>query len=133
MTELSGGEQQMVSIASALAQKPELLLLDEPTSHLDITHQMKFMNLIQKLNEELHLSVIMIVHDLSLAAEYCDYIVMMKQGELFNQGTPDVVLTYDQIEAVYDTVVIVKTNPISGKPVVFPISERKLNEYKNRK
>lgn len=133
MTELSGGEQQMVSIASALSQKPKLLLLDEPTSHLDITHQMQFMNLIQKLNEELHLSVIMIVHDLSLAAEYCDYIVMMKEGKLYNQGTPDVVLTYDQIEAVYNTVVIVKTNPISGKPVVFPISERKLNEYKNRK
>lgn len=133
MAELSGGEQQMVSIASALSQKPKLLLLDEPTSHLDITHQMQFMNLIQKLNEELKLSVIMIVHDLSLAAEYCDYIVMMKEGKVFNQGTPDVVLTYEQIEAVYDTVVVVKTNPISGKPVIFPISERMLKEYKSGK
>ena len=133
MTELSGGEQQMVSIASALAQKPQLLLLDEPTSHLDITHQMQFMNLIQKLNEELSLSVIMIVHDLSLAAEYCDYMIMMKEGKIYTQGTPDVVLTYEKIEEVYNTVVVVKTNPISGKPVVFPISERKLNEYKNNK
>lgn len=132
MTELSGGEQQMVSIASALSQKPQLLLLDEPTSHLDITHQMQFMNLIQKLNEELSLSVIMIVHDLSLAAEYCDYIVMMKEGRIYNQGAPVVVLTYEQIEAVYDTVVVVKTNPISGKPVIFPISERMLKEYNNR-
>ena len=133
MSELSGGEQQMVSIASALSQKPQLLLLDEPTSHLDITHQMQFMNLIQKLNEELSLSVIMIVHDLSLAAEYCDYMIMMKEGKVFNQGAPDVVLTYDQIEEVYNTVVVVKTNPISGKPVVFPISERKLKEFKKSK
>lgn len=133
MTELSGGEQQMVSIASALSQKPQLLLLDEPTSHLDITHQMQFMNLIQKLNEELSLSVIMIVHDLSLAAEYCDYIVMMKEGRIYNQGTPEVVFTYEQIEAVYNTAVIVKTNPISGKPVIFPISERKLNEYRSNR
>ncbi len=133
MTELSGGEQQMVSIASALSQQPQLLLLDEPTAHLDITHQMQFMNLIQKLNEELSLSVIMIVHDLSLAAEYCDYMLMMKDGKIYNQGTPDVVLTYDQIEDVYNTVVIVKTNPISGKPVVFPVSERRLNEYKSGK
>ena len=133
MNELSGGEQQMVSIASALSQKPQLLLLDEPTSHLDITHQMQFMNLIQKLNDELNLSVIMIVHDLSLAAEYCDYMIMMKEGRVFNQGAPDIVLTYDQIEEVYNTVVVVKTNPISGKPVVFPISERKLKEFKNSK
>ena len=91
------------------------------------------MNLIQKLNEELSLSVIMIVHDLSLAAEYCDYMIMMKEGKVFNQGAPDVVLTYDQIEEVYNTVVVVKTNPISGKPVVFPISERKLKEFKKSK
>ena len=126
MTELSGGEQQMASIASALCQKPRLLLLDEPTSHLDITHQVRFMNLIQRLNEELRLSVIMIVHDLSLAAEYCDYLVMMKNGRIFTQGTPETVLTYENIESVYDTVVIVKVNPVSGKPVVFPVSERYL-------
>ena len=133
MNELSGGEQQMVSIASALAQKPQLLLLDEPTSHLDITHQMQFMNLIQKLNEDLSLSVIMIVHDLSLAAEYCDYMIMMKEGKIHTQGAPESVLTYEKIEEVYNTVVVVKNNPISGKPVVFAISERKLKEYNEKK
>lgn len=131
MSELSGGEQQMVSIAQALSQKPELLLLDEPTSHLDITHQVQFMNLIQRLNRELNLSVLMIVHDLSLAAEYCDYMVMMKCGRVINKGTPNEVLTYEQIEEVYNTAVIVKTNPISGKPVIFPISERMLSKYQN--
>jgi iron complex transport system ATP-binding protein len=126
MTELSGGERQMADIACALAQHPRLLLLDEPTSHLDITHQMRFMNLIQRLNGELKLSVMMIVHDLSLAAEYCDFLLMMKNGTTFCQGTPEEVMTYEHIESVYDTVVIVKTNPVSGKPVVFPVSGRRL-------
>lgn len=130
MTELSGGEQQMASIASALSQHPRLLLLDEPTSHLDITHQMQFMNLIQRLNEEMGLSVMMILHDLSLAAEYCDFLLMMKDGTTFYQGPPEEVITYEHVESVYDTVVIVKTNPISGKPVVFPVSGQRLRNGK---
>lgn len=128
MVELSGGEQQMVNIASALCQNPALLLLDEPTSHLDITHQVRFMNLIQKLNEELKLSVIMIVHDLTLAAEYCDYLILMKNGKIHKKGSPETVLTYENIENVFDTIVVVKINPVSGKPVVFPVSERRLRE-----
>jgi len=130
MTELSGGERQMANIACALSQHPRLLLLDEPTSHLDITHQMQFMNLIQRLNEEMKLSVMMILHDLSLAAEYCDFLLMMKNGTTFCQGAPEVVITYEHIENVYDTIVIVKTNPISGKPVVFPVSEQRLRNGK---
>ncbi|MEA5127524.1 MAG: ABC transporter ATP-binding protein [Proteiniphilum sp.] len=130
MTELSGGERQMANIACALSQHPRLLLLDEPTSHLDITHQIRFMNLIQRLNEEMKLSVMMIVHDLSLAAEYCDFLLMMKNGTTFCQGTPEEVMTYEHIEKVYDTVVIVKTNPVSGKPVVFPVSEQRLKNGK---
>ncbi|MDR1516633.1 MAG: ABC transporter ATP-binding protein [Dysgonamonadaceae bacterium] len=125
ITELSGGEQQMAGIAAALSQQPRLLLLDEPTAHLDITHQLRFMNLIQRLNE-LKLTVMMIVHDLSLAAEYCDFLMMMKEGKTFCQGEPEKVLTYENIERVYDTVVVVKINPVSGKPVVFPVSERRL-------
>lgn len=127
MNELSGGERQMANIACALSQHPRLLLLDEPTSHLDITHQMRFLNLIQRLNEEMKLSVMMIIHDLSLAAEYCDYLLMMKDGTPFCQGTPEKVITYEHIESVYDTVVIVKTNPVSGKPVVFPVSQQWLS------
>lgn len=130
MAELSGGERQMANIACALSQHPRLLLLDEPTSHLDITHQMQFMNLIQRLNEEMKLSVMMIVHDLSLAAEYCDFLMMMKEGTTFCQGTPEEVMTYEHIESVYGTVVIVKTNPVSGKPVVFPVSEQRLRNGK---
>src|SRR5690554_7187190 len=73
LSQLSGGEQQLAAIAQALTQEPELLLLDEPTSHLDITHQVQVLNLIQRLNKELKLTVLMIIHDLNLAAEYCNF------------------------------------------------------------
>lgn len=131
MNELSGGEQQLVSIARALTQEPELLLLDEPTSHLDISHQIQLMNLIQRLNTQLGLTVLMIIHDLNLASEYCDYLVLLKNGKIFNQGTPEEVLTYSNVEDVYGTVVITKINPLSGKPVIFPVSEKTLKQVQD--
>ncbi len=120
---LSGGEQQLAGIARALTQEPELLLLDEPTSHLDITHQVQILNLIRRLSNELGLTVLMIIHDLNLAGEYCDSLIMMQNGRLRKKGLPHEVLNYKDIEAVYDTVVITRTNPVSGKPVVFLVSE----------
>lgn len=133
VNELSGGEQQMVAIACALTQQPTLLLLDEPTSHLDITFQSKIMNLLQQLNEQEGLTVVMIIHDLNLAGEYCTHLTLIKEGEILHQGAPNEVLTFQNIESAYDTVVIVKINPISGKPVIFPVSERRLNEYNRQK
>jgi len=123
MNALSGGEQQLAGIARALAQEPELLLLDEPTSHLDITHQVQILNLIRRLSRELGLTVLMIIHDLNLAGEYCDSLIMMQKGRVRKKGLPTEVLNYADIEAVYDTVVVTRTNPISGKPVVFLVSE----------
>jgi iron complex transport system ATP-binding protein len=128
MNSLSGGEQQLAGIARALTQEPELLLLDEPTSHLDITHQVQILNLIQRLSEELSLTVLMIIHDLNLAGEYCDTLLMMQKGTLRKTGTPHEVLNYLDIEAVYDTVVITRTNPVSGKPVVFLVSEKTMKK-----
>lgn len=128
MNSLSGGEQQLAGIARALTQEPELLLLDEPTSHLDITHQVQILNLIQRLSEELSLTVLMIIHDLNLAGEYCDTLLMMQKGTLRKTGTPHEVLNYIDIEAVYDTVVITRTNPVSGKPVVFLVSEKTMKK-----
>lgn len=128
MAELSGGEQQLAAIARALTQEPELLLLDEPTSHLDISHQVQILNLIQQLNEELGLTVLIIIHDLNLASEYCDYLVMMKDGNIHVQGTPIEVLNYQTIEDVYNTVVITRENPVSKKPVVFLVSDRVLKK-----
>ncbi len=124
MTELSGGEQQRAAIARALTQQPELLLLDEPTSHLDITHQIRILNLIQNLNEELGLTVLMVIHDLNLASEYCEQLILFDNGKVHTQGKPDEVITYETIEDVYKTPVIIRVSPYSGKPVIFLVSEK---------
>ncbi len=128
MSELSGGEQQLASIAKALTQEPQLLLLDEPTSHLDITHQIEVLNLIQRLNDQLGLAVLMIIHDLNLAGEYCNYLIMLNKGCIHVKGKPENVLNYNTIEEVYNTVVITRTNPVSNKPVVFLVSEKVLKK-----
>jgi iron complex transport system ATP-binding protein len=123
MNALSGGEQQLAAIARALTQEPQLLLLDEPTSHLDITHQVQILNLIRRLSRNLGLTVLMIIHDLNLAGEYCDSLIMMQNGTIRKKGLPVEVLNYADIEAVYETIVVTRTNPISNKPVVFLVSE----------
>jgi len=120
--ETSGGELQRVILAQGFAQKPKTLILDEPTTHLDITHQTKILNLIKKMNKSEHLNIILSIHDLNLASEYCDHLILLDNGNIFQEGTPKEVLTYQNIEAVYKTVVVVKENPISGKPYVVLIS-----------
>jgi len=132
MSELSGGEQQLAAIARALTQEPELLLLDEATSHLDIMHQVEILNLIQQLNEELNLTVLMIIHDLNLASEYCDYLVMMNKGGIYTKGKPEDVLNYQNIEQVYKTVVYTRENPMSKKPAIFLVSRKVQDRVKKQ-
>ncbi len=127
INELSGGEQQMAAIARALTQEPELLLLDEPTSHLDISHQVQILNLLQQLNGD-GLTILMIIHDLNLAGEYCSNLVMLNRGKVHTSGTPDEVLNYKDIEEVYNTVVITQKNPLSGKPAIFLVSGKILGK-----
>ena len=122
ISELSAGERQRVIIAKALAQEPMLLFLDEPTSHLDIGHQVQILNLLKKLNKEQNLTVIMVMHDLNLASEYCNRMILLNDGKIFKDGTPEEVLTYQNIETVYKTVVVVKRNPISSRPYVILVS-----------
>lgn len=116
--ELSAGERQRVVIARALAQEPELLFLDEPTSHLDIAHQIQTLDLLKKLNRKNNLTIVMILHDLNLASAYANRIVLLDKGLIFKEGRPEEVLTYQNIEAVYKTIVLVNSNPITGKPNV---------------
>ncbi len=132
MSELSGGEQQLAGIARALTQQPELLLLDEPTSHLDITHQVHILNLLQQLNQEMGLSVLMVIHDLNLASEYCDQLILVNQGKIHTQGTPEEVLTFQNIEEVYQTIVVTQNNPLSGKPAIFLASRKVLKEIQEK-
>ena len=122
MGEVSGGERQLVVIARALCQEPRLLLLDEPTAHLDITHQAGILNLIKKLNKDFGLTVIMVLHDLNLASQYCDRLILLNNGIIHKTGRPEEVLTYQTIEEVYKTLVVVEKNPVSSKPYIFLVS-----------
>lgn len=122
MEEISGGERQLAVVARALAQEPELLLLDEPTSHLDIKHQTAILDLVRELNRSSHLTVMMVLHDLNLASEYCDRLILLNNGNIHRIGTPAEVLTFQIIEEVYETVVVVEENPISHKPYVLVVS-----------
>jgi iron complex transport system ATP-binding protein len=117
--ELSAGERQRVIIARALTQEPILLFLDEPTSHLDIGHQIQILDLLKKLNRQQNLTVVMVIHDLNLASEYCQRLILLDRGRVFIEGTPEEVLTYQNIEEVYKTVVVVDRSRISSKPYVF--------------
>jgi len=121
--ELSGGERQRVVLARALAQEPQLLLLDEPTAFLDIKHQVEVYDLLKRLSRQQGLTVVAIMHDLNLAALYCDRVALLKSGKVFAQGTPEQVLTYVNIKAVYDTEVYIGMNDITGKVHILPLDE----------
>ena len=113
---LSGGERQMVIIARALTQQPEVLLLDEPTAYLDIRHQQKIYNLLTRLNKEHGLTVVVVSHDLNLAGQYCHRLMMLSEGQAVADGTPETVLTKERIEAVYGCRVLVDQHPMTGRP-----------------
>ncbi len=119
--QISGGEKQLVAIVRALVQEPSLLLLDEPTSHLDISHQSRILNLIHDMKKELGLAVLIVIHDLNLASEYSDHLVLVdgKTRTVHSSGKPEDVITKEGIESVYGTRVIVKNLPLSGRPSVF--------------
>lgn len=128
LSELSGGERQLAGIAKALTQEPTLLLLDEPTSALDISHQVQILDLVRQLNQDMALTVVMIIHDLNLAGEYCDHLLMMHHGSLYRQGTPEEVIEYQAIEEVYKTCVVTRENPVSGKPTVFLVTNNQIKK-----
>lgn len=119
INELSGGQQQKVFIARALTQEPEVLLLDEPTSNLDIRCQLEVMDIIKNIVVEKRISAIMAIHDLNLASRYADRIVMMNSGKIFSAGNPVSALTAENIEHVYG--VEVKVANHDGRPYIVPL------------
>jgi len=118
MQEISGGEAQRVIVARALAQKPHILLLDEPTVHLDIKHQITVMELLKKLNREERLTVVIVSHDLNLIARYADRVVLLRRGAVHADGKPEEVFSASNIHAVYEASVEIFN--VQGRPAIFP-------------
>lgn len=119
--ELSGGQRQRVWIAMALAQETEILLLDEPTTFLDVSHQIDVLDLLTDLSRERGTTIVMVLHDLNLAARYSDQLVAMKAGRIVATGTPSEVLTTQNVSDVFGLNNHISIDPVSGNPMVTPI------------
>jgi len=120
--QLSGGQRQRVWIALVLAQDTEVLMLDEPTTYLDIAHQMEVLELCRRLNTELGKSLVMVLHDLNLAARYSHHLIAMKEGRIVAAGTPAELLTPQRVEEVFGIQSQVMSDPVTGSPLVVPVA-----------
>jgi len=118
VSDLSGGERQRVMIARALAQEPKILLLDEPTAFLDINHQIDICSLIARLRTERRLTVVLVSHDLNVASQYCDRVLMLKEGGLCRIGSPEEIIRPDVLRMLYGCDVVVDAHPQTGRPRV---------------
>jgi iron complex transport system ATP-binding protein len=126
LEDLSGGQRQRAWISLTLAQETDLLLLDEPTTYLDLAHQIEVLELVQRLNQELGRTVVMVLHDISLAARYSDRIVAMRSGRVVADGTPAEVVTPGLLEEVFGLTADVISEPVEGRPHVVPLGGRGL-------
>ena len=122
---LSGGERQRVILAQALAQEPEILLLDEPVSNLDLQHQIEMLSLLKKLCMDKNITVIAILHDLNMATTYSDYILMLKDRKIAAQGLPEAVFSVERIKEVFEIDVSISVSPISHKPYIYSLTAEK--------
>jgi iron complex transport system ATP-binding protein len=122
--QLSGGERQRVIIARAICQQSKILLLDEPTASLDPAHQLRIMDLMERLRHKEQITVVMVSHDLNLAATYADRLMLLKEGVVEKVGTPRQVLTREQLSQSYGCSLLVDENPLLGTPRVSLLSEK---------
>jgi iron complex transport system ATP-binding protein len=122
ITSLSGGERQRCMIARALAQQADVLLLDEPTAHLDINHQIEVLDLTRRLTANRDLATLVVLHDLNLASQYCDHLLLLADGRTAAKGPPEQVVTQERIRAAYGTDVQVRLHPSTGRPYVTLLS-----------
>lgn len=126
--ELSGGQRQRAWIAMALAQETEILLLDEPTTFLDISHQIDVLDLLTDLNRSRGTTIVMVLHDLNLAARYADHLVAMLDGKPFRTGTPQAVLTEDMVRHVFGLESRILTDPTSDRPMMLSIGRHHMQQ-----
>ncbi|MGN0128663.1 SIP domain-containing protein [Glutamicibacter soli] len=124
--ELSGGQRQRVWIAMALAQETDLLLLDEPTTFLDVAHQLEVLDVVSELNRTRGITVVIVLHDLNLAARYADYLVALKDGKIYAAGHPTEVVTEKTVKAVFGMPSRVIPDPVAGTPLVLPIGRQRV-------
>jgi len=122
VVELSGGERQRVMLARSLASRPRVLVLDEPVANLDISHQVKMLDLVRRLTIESEMSAIVVTHELNLAADFGTNILLLKDGEMIAFGPPRDVMTEPLLRSVFETNLLVDANPINGSPRVTLIS-----------
>jgi iron complex transport system ATP-binding protein len=124
LDQLSGGEQQLVFIARAICQEPEIILLDEPTASLDLAHQVRVMDLMEKLKEQKGVTVVMVSHDLNLAAMYGDQLLLLNNGQIVCQGLPEEVITFQTLEEVYGCTLLVDESPLGKIPRVTQVPKK---------
>ena len=119
--ELSGGQRQRVWIAMALAQQTKVLLLDEPTTFLDVNHQVDVLDLLTDLNQQRGTTIVMVLHELNLAARYADQLVAMANGQVYAVGPPEEILTEQMVRDVFGLESRVIEDPVTGKPMMIPL------------
>ncbi len=129
LDQLSGGEQQRVFIARAICQQPEIMLLDEPTAALDLSHQVRIMDLMERLKDEQSATIVMVSHDLNLAAMYADQLLLLSQGRIARIGMPDQVLDFALLEKVYGCTLVVDQSPLGKYPRVHLVPGRSLSSH----
>ena len=128
LDQLSGGEQQRVLIARAICQQPQVILLDEPTASLDLSHQIRIMDLMEKLKTEKGVSVVMVSHDVNLAAMYGERLLLLKAGEIVHMGSPNEVLNFKTLEETYGCKLLVDMSPLGDLPRVTVVPQKFLQE-----
>ncbi|MCU0549424.1 MAG: ABC transporter ATP-binding protein [Leptolyngbya sp. Prado105] len=128
---LSGGQRQRAWIAMALAQDTEILLLDEPTTFLDLAHQIEILDLLYDLNQREGRTIVMVLHDLNQACRYADYLVAVKAGRIFAAGDPQSVMTAEIVQAVFNLDCQIFNDPIAGTPMCVPMSQKAKNNARS--
>ncbi len=128
LDELSGGERQRVFIARAISQEPKIMLLDEPTASLDLAHQIRIMDLMEKFKQDNQVTVVMVSHDINLAAMYGDRLLLLKSGRIVKIGPPKHVITYETMETAYGCTLLVDQSPLGDFPRVTTVPRRYIRQ-----